>query len=295
MVTVIIPARPDGPTPPSVAGARGLDWPADRLEVIVVRGRHPAVQRNAGLAAASGDWIYFLDDDAMPDPANLQRARRWLLAEVVGGGGPALEAEGISSLQRVFAAVMANTLATGPSASRYRVNGALHPASEKELIGCNLILRRDAVEKAGGFPKLYPNEENVLLDRVREAGGGLMYDPGVVVRRPPRRTVRTFVLMVFRYGIGRGVQLRRHPGVGSLANLLPAVFVLWPAFVLLAPPLGWAAVPYLAAVIWGVGGRAAEGMGVVVVHHAYGAGVWWGLTRGVALADPGTSVALERH
>ena len=54
--------------------SRRLDYPAERLEVIVARGRQPSAQRNKAIEAAAGEWIYFLDDDSEPEPQNLIRA-----------------------------------------------------------------------------------------------------------------------------------------------------------------------------------------------------------------------------
>ena len=73
-VTVLIPTRPDLADIVALTGARALDYPPDKLEIIVARGKQPSVQRNAGLKAALGELIYFLDDDSVALPGNLRRA-----------------------------------------------------------------------------------------------------------------------------------------------------------------------------------------------------------------------------
>src|SRR5215468_960835 len=45
-VSVIVPTRPGQAMIPAVEAARELDYPKDRLEILVARGRQPAVQRN---------------------------------------------------------------------------------------------------------------------------------------------------------------------------------------------------------------------------------------------------------
>jgi hypothetical protein len=40
-----------------VAASRTLDYPADKLDIIVARGKQPSAQRNAALKAARGDLI----------------------------------------------------------------------------------------------------------------------------------------------------------------------------------------------------------------------------------------------
>ena len=73
-VTVLIPARPGQAEIKALAAARALEYPADRLDIIVARGKQPSVQRNAAMKAARGELIYFLDDDSVPPPGNLRRA-----------------------------------------------------------------------------------------------------------------------------------------------------------------------------------------------------------------------------
>src|SRR6266853_7009423 len=73
-VTVLIPARTGQAEIKAVTASRALDYPPDKLEIIVARCRQPSAQRNAALKAAQGELIYFLDDDSMPQPGNLRRA-----------------------------------------------------------------------------------------------------------------------------------------------------------------------------------------------------------------------------
>ena len=73
-ITVLIAARPEQAEIKAVTGSRVLDYPPDKVEVIVARGKQPSVQRNAALRAARNDLIYFLDDDSVPRPDNLRRA-----------------------------------------------------------------------------------------------------------------------------------------------------------------------------------------------------------------------------
>ena len=75
-VTIIIPTRPGQAEIPALTAARGLDYPREKVEVIVARGKQPAVQRNSALKSATGELIYFLDDDSRAAAGNLRRAVR---------------------------------------------------------------------------------------------------------------------------------------------------------------------------------------------------------------------------
>ena len=79
-ITVLIAARPGQTEIKAVAASRALDYPADKLEILVARGKQPSAQRNAGLRAARGDLIYFLDDDSVPNPGTC--VARWLISRI---------------------------------------------------------------------------------------------------------------------------------------------------------------------------------------------------------------------
>ncbi len=71
---MIIAARPDQTEIKASDASCLLDYPREKLEIIIARGKHPSVQRNTALRAAKGDIIYFLDDDSVPLAGNLRHA-----------------------------------------------------------------------------------------------------------------------------------------------------------------------------------------------------------------------------
>jgi succinoglycan biosynthesis protein ExoA len=309
LITIIIPARPGGAEPGALAAVRKLDYPPGGLELIVARGRQPSVQRNAALRAARGEWVYFLDDDSLPEPGNLRHAAKHFGDPAVAlVGGPNLCPPDAPFLERVFAVVLSSLLAFGPSRVRYAAVGRARPASEKELILCNLIARREPLLALGGFDEaLYPNEENALMDDLQRQGHVLLYDPELAVYRRPRPTLRAFCRMLLTYGRGRAEQFRLHPTPGSALNLVPPLFCL---YLLALPwlawqwPAGlWPLAAYLLALIaqtavsslthgpW----RSLLALPLLLATHVfYGAGFWRGLFTTLRPAQrPDPQVSLE--
>jgi succinoglycan biosynthesis protein ExoA len=310
LVTVVIPTRPGDGEPLALQAARALDYPRDRLEWIVARGKQPSVQRNVAVRSARGEWIYFLDDDALPRPDNLRRAFRHAErdAAVKMVGGPNLCPADAPTLERVFAVVLSSFLAFFSSRARYASVGKVRASGEKELILCNLLCHKSAFLDAGGFDELlYPNEENALMDTMQRGGATLLYDPDFVVQRRPRSSIRAFARMVFTYGRGRAEQFRLHPTLGSLPNFAPPLLCL---YLILLPFLGWLGlVPlgvYLVALL-GQGILSACSHGfvlgflslpfVVLTHTGYGLGFWRGLFTAVKPPSgvrPTVEVQLQR-
>jgi succinoglycan biosynthesis protein ExoA len=294
-VTVLIAARPGQADVKAVAASRALDYPAEKLDIIVARGNQPSAQRNAAMKAARGALIYFLDDDSVPGPDNLRRAvDHFAKPAVKMVGGPNLCPPDAPPLEQTFALVLASWLAFGPSRARYDAVGSVRETSEKELILCNLVARREAMLELGGFNEaLYPNEENALMDELQKRGGKLLYDPQVRVYRRPRPSFGAFARMLRTYGRGRAEQFRLHPTLGSALNFVPPLFLLYllaaPLLVAFMPmgkaflvPLGLygLAVAVQGAVLAARGSvlRATAAVPLIVLTHIlYGWGFWRGL------------------
>jgi succinoglycan biosynthesis protein ExoA len=311
-VTVLIAARPGQAQIQAVPASRALDYPSEKLQVIVARGRQPSAQRNAGMKAAAGELIYFLDDDSVPGPQNLKRAvRHFQDSTVQMVGGPNVCPEDAPPLEKIFAVVLSSWLAFGPSRARYSPFGALRETSEKELILCNLVARRAALLELGGFNEaLYPNEENALMDELQKRGGKLLYDPDLAVARRPRSSLKAFARMLMTYGRGRAEQFRLHPTFGSALNFVPPLFLLYVVvtagvflFVpgiarILLIPLGFYCLAVLGqAAVLAVKTPIARSVAaiplIILTHLLYGFGFWRGLFTPLRAASSESAFPVE--
>jgi succinoglycan biosynthesis protein ExoA len=304
LVTLIIPARPGQAEIQALAAAPRLDYPRDRLEILVARGRQPAQQRNVALRQARGELIYFLDDDSVPAADNLARAVPYFAGpEVQVVGGPNVCPPEAPAWEQAFALTMGSWLAFGPSRARYVPVGARRDSSEKELILCNLMARKTTLLALGGFDEsLYPNEENALMDAIMAQGGRLLYDPDFRVFRRPRRDLRSFLKMLMAYGRGRAEQFRLHPTPGTALNFVPPAFCVYLAVaVALRGVALWPLAPYALLVLLQalalrnapLGGRLRVLGLIPITHLGYGTGFWRGLFSPLRSATSGPPGPVE--
>ena len=217
-VTVVIPALPHNGQPEALKHLGTLDYPEHKLEVLVARGRSPSRQRNEAVSAASGEYLLFLDEDSRVSPRLLREYLAVFEREPAAGavGGP-VESEPGSGFQDLASLVLGEPWVVGRTASRYRARGVSRFTDERELILCNLCVRREAFEAVEGFNEgLYPNEENEFLERLRLSGWRLVYRPEARVARPQRSGLGDLLGSTHRYGRGRAAQMLCLPSRTSI-------------------------------------------------------------------------------
>src|SRR5260370_14381025 len=161
------------------------------LSVDVNRG--PAGARNLGWRSAVAPIVAFIDDDCVPDPRWIETGLRLLGADrhigIVQG----------RTVQRRDPAITAWTV--------YRQVRELSGLWE----GCNLFVRRAALEESGGFDESigWYGEDTALGWSVLEAGWeGAFEDDALVMHDLDRRSVRWHIEQGFREGNNIGLAKR---------------------------------------------------------------------------------------
>lgn len=226
-VSIIIPVKPGGAVR-ALDGLRNVDYPENLFEVLVAEGTCPSRQRNQAAREAQGQILYFLDDDSLVSPDFLKRVARICGKDTVAViGGPSLTPEDDPLLRQAFGLALASPFGAGSVCNRYRRHGICRETGDHELILCNLGFSASVFSEAGGFDeRLYPNEENELLVRLRRAGWKLLHDPELTVYRSQRPTFPAFVRQLFGYGRGRAQQILLGGGSG-IASFVPVFFLLY--------------------------------------------------------------------
>lgn len=198
-------------------------------EVFICVGRNPSLQRNLGVRQCKSETVYFLDDDSVVAPGTARELfshfedRRTAVA-----GGPNLVPPDATPFEKTVNAVLASWLGSFKVRNRYAAIGSVKEATEKDLILCNMMVRRKTFLGEGGFRvDLYPNEENEFLNRLLHKGFRLVYDPRGVVFRSRRKSLGAFCWQAFRYGRGRARQMKVYPSLSDTVHLAPAFFVIY--------------------------------------------------------------------
>jgi GT2 family glycosyltransferase len=290
--SIIVPVKPGG----HVAACQHINKniSADtNYEMLLAEGNAPSKQRNNAAREAGGDLLYFLDDDSLVKHENLVICSEAMNDPTVAVvGGPSLTPAGDSWLQQLFGYALASGFGSGAVSNRYRACGEVRKTTDKELILCNLVVRRSVFIELGGFNEcLYPNEENEFLERVVAAGYTLLHVPAMSVFRSQRRTLKAFIRQMFSYGRGRGQQTLITSSY-SVTSFIPLFFVIYLAvaligikYVLLLVPLVLYVFASLASafMVMRRTGRiyALFLLGIYpLMHVVNGIGLLWGLLNG---------------
>jgi O-antigen biosynthesis protein len=188
----------DGSTDATAALARSYGF-----HVISTENRGLASARNTGLAAATGDIVAYLDDDARPDPHWLTfLATSFLSTSHVGVGGPNVEHPSDGPI--------ANCVTHAPGGP---VHVLLSDREAEHLPGCNSAFRRTSLEAVGGFdPQFRAAGDDVdLCWRLQDRGWTLGFSPGAVVWHRRRSSVRTYWRQQVGYGKAEALLERKWP------------------------------------------------------------------------------------
>lgn len=189
----------DGSTEPIEAIAK--DFPAFHYR----RQEHAglSVARNLGMELATGEIVAYTDDDCLPDENWLVHiAAAYDSPEWVAAGGPNLPPPPRNHVEACVA------LAPGAPA-----HVLLNDREAEHLPGCNLTIRKSALQAIGGFKPhfMVAGDDVDLCWRLQAAGGKLRFVPSAVVWHHRRFTVKAYFRQQRGYGHAESMLIRDYP------------------------------------------------------------------------------------
>ncbi len=164
---VVVVCGPDDVTVDS------LDRWADHILVQTCPDRNLSMSRNIGIAAATGAFIAFIDDDAYPDPFWIEDLLAGFVDENVGAvGGPVLDHTGVNFQAR---ASLANRYGRSTVLDDLGKSAWLNSPWSPDYvypIGTNGLYRKAALVSVGGFDEVfeYHLDDVDIARRVIDAG-----------------------------------------------------------------------------------------------------------------------------
>jgi glycosyltransferase involved in cell wall biosynthesis len=158
--------------------------------------------RNAGLAAATGDVIAYLDADAQCDPQWPYYLALSLEDDgVVATGGPNLPVATAGFVERAVALSPGNP-----------IHVLLADDRAEHVPGCNMAFERDALEAIGGFDASFTSagDDVDVCWKLLDAGHAIGFAPAAQVRHHRRSTVRAYLRQQRGYGRAERMVSGRH-------------------------------------------------------------------------------------
>lgn len=298
-ISIIIPSAPDRSTDDILANLKEI-CPSDLLmEVIVVKGSWPPLQRNMAIEKAAGDIIFLFDDDIIVPKGAIEKALEVFAEnpEVQIVGGPNLTPPTDSFWQHCFGETLASYFVAFHTAVRYFPAKNLKKVQGDHLISCNLAFRAKILKENLFDPQVFPNEENELMARISRKGNRLCYEPAFFVYHHRRKTLGKFMQQVFKWGVGRTIHTLKRPAHFSISFFVPIGFLFYIMSLLLIIISGnilpfWYLLPlavYLMLDIFFVlySSLRAKNVGMVfvllwlfpLIHIVYSLGLLWGFGR----------------
>ena len=265
-MTLIMPVRNEAAyIERSLGAVLAQDYPAERMEIIVVDGastdhtreiiqgfqaihanlqliENPQkivpVSLNAALRVAKGDVIVRVDGHCIIVPDYVSRCVKHLRSKRVDCVGGPIDTVGESPGAQTIAVAMSSPFGVGGVPFRTIKDRALLVDSVAFP-----AYTRQAVEKAGFFDEeLVRNQDDEYNYRLRKLGGKILLSPDIHSSYYSRTSLKSLWRQYFQYGYWKVRVMQKHPQQMALRQFIPPVFVLalvTALFLSMLYPFGW--------------------------------------------------------
>lgn len=188
----------------------------------------PGQSRNYGAERAAGEYLLILDSDVVVPPGYLKAISEELERQPADAfGGPDCSHPSFTDIQKAISYSMTSFFTTGGIRGGKKKLDKFYPRS------FNMGIRRDVYLRLGGFSRMRFGEDIDFSIRIFQAGCHCRLFPGAWVWHKRRTDFRKFWRQVFNSGIARINLYKKYPDSLKLVHLLPMVFTVGVAALLL--------------------------------------------------------------
>ena len=191
----------------------------------------PGQSRNYGAERAKGEYLLILDSDVVLPEGYLKAVSDELSREPADAfGGPDKAHSSFTDTQKAISYSMTSFFTTGGIRGGKKKMDKFYPRS------FNMGVRRAVYEALGGFSKMRFGEDIDFSIRIFKNGYTCRLFPDAWVYHKRRTDLKKFFKQVHNSGIARINLYKKYPDSLKLVHLLPAVFTLGVALLLLGTP-----------------------------------------------------------
>ena len=188
----------------------------------------PGQTRNYGAERSQGEYLIILDSDCILPPDYLAAVEKELqTAPADAFGGPDRAHESFSDIQKAINYSMTSFFTTGGIRGGKKKMDKFYPRS------FNMGVRREVYLALGGFSKMRFGEDIDFSIRIFKAGYRCRLFPDARVYHKRRTDLKKFFKQVHNSGIARLNLYKKYPESLKLVHLLPALFTLGTAVLLI--------------------------------------------------------------
>lgn len=194
----------------------------------------PGQTRNYAAERSKGDYLIVLDSDCVLPEGYLQEVTNELEANPCDAfGGSDKAHDSFTPVQKAINYAMTSFFTTGGIRGGKKKLDKFYPRS------FNMGIRREVYEALGGFSKMRFGEDIDFSIRIFKNGYSCRLFPKAWVWHKRRTDFRKFFKQVHNSGIARINLYKRHPESLKLVHLLPTVFTVGVALLLLLSIFSW--------------------------------------------------------
>lgn len=191
----------------------------------------PGQTRNYAAERSRGEYLIILDSDCiLPEGYFVAVEKELQRSPADAFGGPDRAHESFTDIQKAINYSMTSFFTTGGIRGGKKKMDKFYPRS------FNMGVRREVYEALGGFSKMRFGEDIDFSIRIFKGGYTCRLFPDAWVYHKRRTDLKKFFKQVHNSGIARINLYKKYPESLKVVHLLPAVFTLGVALLLLGTP-----------------------------------------------------------